>query len=124
MRPGVIALAGLACLGLLMHAAQAAEPGEVHYGAWGVDLEAMDPSVKPGDDFFRYVNGHWLATAQIPPDRSATGAFLDLRLRSEARMGELVAGLQARPYASLSDEEKKLRDLYEAFLDRAQIDSR
>ena len=124
MRRHVIAAVGLACVGWVAGVAHAADPGEVRYGAWGVDLAAMDPEVKPGDDFFRYVNGHWLATAQIPPDRSATGAFLDLRLRSEARMGEIVAELQARPYDGLSDEEKKLRDLYDAFLDRAQIDSR
>ncbi|MBV8535309.1 MAG: M13 family metallopeptidase, partial [Alphaproteobacteria bacterium] len=123
MRRIVIAL-GLICAGLVAGMAQAADPGEVHYGTWGVDLAAMDPEVKPGDDFFRYVNGHWLATAEIPPDRSATGAFLDLRIRSEARMGEIVAELEARPYAGLSDEEKKLRDLYDAFVDRAQIDSR
>ncbi len=124
MRRHVIAAVGLACVGWVTGIARAADPGDVHYGAWGVDLAAMDPEVKPGDDFFRYVNGHWLATAQIPPDRSATGAFLDLRLRSEARMGEIVAELHARPYDGLSDEEKKLRDLYDAFLDRAQIDSR
>ena len=34
------------------------------YGTWGVDLDAMDKSVKPGDDFFRYVNGKWASTAQ------------------------------------------------------------
>ncbi len=39
-------------------------------------------------------------------------------------MGEIVAGLEARPYAQLSDEEKKLRDLYEAFTDTAQIEKR
>ena len=30
------------------------------YGKWGVDLEGMDKSVKPGDDFFRFVNGKWV----------------------------------------------------------------
>jgi putative endopeptidase len=120
MRRVLIAAIALAWAG----AAHAADPGEARYGTWGVDLAAMDPTVKPGDDFFRYVGGRWLATAQIPPDRSATGAFLDLRIRSEARMIEIVAELAARPYDSLSTDEKKLRDLYDAFLDRAQIDSR
>ncbi len=26
----------------------------------GLDLDAMDTSVKPGDDLFRYMNGTWL----------------------------------------------------------------
>ena len=28
----------------------------------------------PGDDFFNYVNGEWLAKTDIPADRSAWGA--------------------------------------------------
>src|SRR6266496_950178 len=45
------------------------------YGTWGFDLEGMDRTVKPGDDFFGYVNGHWAATTQIPTDKTAYGAF-------------------------------------------------
>ena len=46
----------------------------------------MDKSVKPGDNFFDYVNGEWLKTAVIPPDRSQTGSFQDLQILSETRM--------------------------------------
>lgn len=56
------------------------------YGTWGVDLAGMDTSVKPGDDFFKYVNGKWAATTQIPPDKTSYGAFLVLRDLSEARV--------------------------------------
>ena len=42
-------------------------------GKWGVDLTSLDRSLKPGDDFFLYVNGGWLKTAQIPPDRASGG---------------------------------------------------
>ncbi|HEX9689562.1 MAG TPA: peptidase M13, partial [Thermoanaerobaculia bacterium] len=49
------------------------------YGKWGIDLDGMDRSVKPGDDFFRYVNGKWAATTQIPPDKTSFGAFAILR---------------------------------------------
>src|SRR5262252_7441437 len=34
--------------------------------AGGVDLRAMDPSVRPGDDFYAYANGKWLSTTEIP----------------------------------------------------------
>ena len=36
-------------------------PG-VRYAPWGIDLTAIDPTVKPGDDFWGYVNGAWAAT--------------------------------------------------------------
>ena len=29
------------------------------YGTWGIDTDGMDRSVRPGQDFFRYVSGNW-----------------------------------------------------------------
>ena len=37
-------------------------------------------------------------------------------------MKEIIAGLKAKPYATLSVDEKKLRDLYDAFEDQSQIE--
>src|SRR5579864_5602082 len=59
---------------------------KTQYGDFGLDLSAMDQTVKPGDNFFDYVNGSWLKTAVIPPDRSAVGSFQDLQILSEQRM--------------------------------------
>jgi len=92
-------------------------------GAWGVDLTGMDKSVKPGDDFFMYVNGDWYKAAVIPPDRSSTGSFQDLEILSEKRMKDIVDGLEAKPYDQLAPEEKQLRDFYDAYTDRKQIDA-
>ena len=126
MRRSFIALGTLLCATALSTAGLRAQDTSAHarFGTWGVDTAAMDTSVKPGDDFFLYVNGNWLKTAQIPPDRSAAGSFLDLRIQSEKRLREIVDGLEARPYGELSDEEKKLRDFYDAFMDQQQIDQR
>jgi putative endopeptidase len=93
------------------------------YGTWGVDLSGMDKSVKPGDNFFMFVNGTWYRNATIAPDRSSTGSFLDLRILSEKRMQEIAASLDASSYDRLTDEEKKLRDLYDAFNDQKEIDA-
>ena len=38
-----------------------------------------DTSIRPQDDLFRFVNGQWLATAEIPADRPSSGAFTTLR---------------------------------------------
>jgi putative endopeptidase len=101
-----------------------AESAKPSFGTWGVDLSAMDRSVKPGDDFFLYSNGNWLKTAVIPPDRASTGSFQDLQILSENRMKEIVAGLEQRSYAELNPEQRKIRDLYDAFMDKKQIDAR
>jgi putative endopeptidase len=92
-------------------------------GTWGIDLAAMDKAVAPGDNFFDYVNGGWLKTAQIPPDRSSTGSFQDPQILSEERLKTIVTDLAKKPDAQLSVEERKLRDLYDAFEDTAAIEA-
>jgi len=108
----------------LLATAHAQPAGKPTYGAWGVDLSGMDKSVKPGDDFFDYANGTWFKNAVIPADRTSTGSFQDLQILSEKRMKDIVAELEAKPYDQLTDEQKKIRDLYDAFMDTAQIEKR
>ena len=57
-------------------------------GTFGVDLSARDMSVAPGDDFYRYANGKWLAETQIPADRTRWGTFdiLDDKADRDARV--------------------------------------
>ncbi|HEX4301682.1 MAG TPA: M13 family metallopeptidase [Rhizomicrobium sp.] len=120
MRRSLLLLAGAFSVTCALAADAPAKP---ELGAWGVDLTAMDRSVKPGDDFFMFVNGSWMKTAVIPPERSSIGAFQQLRILSETRMKDMIKELQAKPYASLSPEDKKLRDLYEAFVNTDQIEA-
>ena len=49
----------------------------------GVRLENFDAKVRPQDDFYRHVNGKWLAATEIPPDRASHGAFHMLHDQSE-----------------------------------------
>ena len=94
------------------------------FGTWGVDLTSLDPSVLPGDNFFLHVNGGWLKTAEIPADRASTGSFQDLQILSEERLKTIVADLEAAPDQRLNPEERKLRDLYDAFVDTNAIEAR
>jgi putative endopeptidase len=74
----VVSLSAL--IGTISSAAtDAISPAGPHFGSFGIDLSAQDRSVKPGNDFFRYADGHWLATEKIPADRTTWGAFAALR---------------------------------------------
>ena len=53
-----------------------AQPSKPLYGDWGYDPSAMDRSVKPGDDFWAYVNGAWDKNTQIAADRASAGPFV------------------------------------------------
>ena len=90
------------------------------YGRWGFDLAGMDKSVKPGNDWFDYVNGSWVKTTQIPADRSSYGAFAVLRDLSEARMRTLVEGY--KPGDAANPDRAKVATLYKGFMDEAAIE--
>ena len=75
----------------------AAAPGTPQFGAFGIDTAASDPSVRPGDDFYRMVNGRWLAAARIPPDMPYYGETLRLSAGEAVRLtGETVPVEAAR----------------------------
>src|SRR5882757_6548812 len=45
-----------------------------------VDVAGIDPSTKPGDNFFRYVNGPWYDTAKIADDQAGVGSYMFLNI--------------------------------------------
>ncbi len=88
----------------------------------GVDLASMDTSVRPQDDFFRYVNGTWLKNTEIPADKARYGAFTKLRDDSEARLRAIIEESSVKPDKQAGTDEQKVGDLYNSFMDEARID--
>ena len=93
------------------------------FGSFGIDLTAMDTSVKPGDDFYRYVNGRWVSSFTMPADKARYGVFDALRDKSENDVRTLLEELEANPPASGSVQ-KKVADLYSSWMDEAAIEAR
>ncbi len=79
--------------------------------AAGLDFSNQDQTVRPQDDLYRHFNGGWLKTAVIPADRATDGAFMALRVQSEARVREIIEG------ATGSDEATKIAHIYKSFMD-------
>jgi len=88
----------------------------------GVELSNLDTQVKPQDDFFRYVNGSWLAKTDIPADKSSWGSFSELRDNAEKNVLELIKQ-QAATTATSGSDAQKIGDLYRSYMDTAKIDS-
>lgn len=50
----------------------------------GLELGYMDKNVSPKDDFYRFVNGVWIDSTEIPADQTVWGGFNKLRKDTDA----------------------------------------
>ena len=82
----------------------------------GLDLSAMDTSVRPQDDFYNFVNGKWAKTAQIPADKSTWGTFQILRDKTDEQCLAILDELLQKDFPKGS-EGQKIKDLYASYLD-------
>jgi putative endopeptidase len=120
----VIHRLAVAALSLILFQAsvEAASPvPQASFGSFGLDLAAQDESVKPGDDFYRYANGHWVSAQSIPADRSRWGTFDRLAEEADERVGGLIRGLPEQ--APAGSVERKIGDYYRAFMNETAIDA-
>ncbi len=86
----------------------------------GIITENMDLSVKPGDDFYRYVNGSWLKTIEIPADKASYGSFAILADEAQEDVKAIIDTASQGDFAVGSDEQK-VGDMYSSYMD---IDNR
>jgi putative endopeptidase len=97
--------------------------GKPALGAFGYDAEGMDKATKPGDDFYKFVNGTWAAKTPIPADRSSWGGFSILRDLSDTRTRAIIEQVSATKNAPGSNAQK-VGDFYAAFMDEAAIEAK
>src|SRR5689334_10737283 len=90
--------------------------GKPELGDFGVDLSARDLSVKPGDDFNRYVSGTWLKSYQLKDYETSFGSFNALRDRSEEQVHGLIEELHAKGGIAPGSNDQKVRDFYASYM--------
>jgi len=88
----------------------------------GINLEALDRSTRPQDDLFRFVNGTWLDTTEIPEDRARFGTFDMLREESTARVRDLIEEAAADQDSPAGSPRRQVGDLYASFMDTERIE--
>ncbi len=82
----------------------------------GIITENMDLSVKPGDNFFNYVNGTWLTTIEIPSDKASYGSFAILADEAQEDVKAIIDSASQGDYPAGSDEQK-VGDMYSSYMD-------
>ncbi|MBP7500613.1 MAG: M13 family metallopeptidase [Chryseobacterium sp.] len=82
----------------------------------GLNISYMDPSVRPQDDFYNYVNGGWMKTAVIPSDKPSWGSFNALREDVDVASLDILNKVLSEKFDSNSEGEK-IQALYGTFID-------
>ncbi len=91
------------------------------FGSWGYDASAMDAAIKPGDDFFDYVNGGWARRTTIAPDRTFAGIDSVLNDQIERDTRSIVEDMANKP-ATAGAIGHQVGDYYASFMDVGAID--
>ncbi|MEZ5293211.1 MAG: M13 family metallopeptidase [Vicinamibacterales bacterium] len=110
---------------LLVCAAAALAPAVIARQAprtLGVDLSAFDRSVRPQDDFNRFVNGTWMKYTAIPADKSSWGSFVELSDRSDAALKDIIESV-SKGAPKPGSTEQQVADFYLSFMDTNRIEA-
>ena len=85
----------------------------------GVDLDELDPIIRPHDDLFRHVNGKWMSRTEIPSDKARWGSFSLLAEAAEKAVHDIIIEAQS---AEPGSEERGFGDLYASFMAEERIE--
>ena len=81
----------------------------------------LNPSLKPGDDFFAYANGGWLRATEIPAGKERWGARTEIDALTRQQIARLLERAGTAPPGSNA---RKVADFRVAYLNEAAIEAR
>ena len=88
----------------------------------GLDRSGSDLPVRFQDDLFRAANGHWIASTEIPDDKSSCSAFAQLGDLSDERLHAIVEALAVQTHETGSLQ-RRVGAFYAAYMNTDAIDA-
>lgn len=85
----------------------------------GIDPRNMDFTVDPGEDFYQFANGGWLARTERPADTPAYGVFNEINDRVTEELFAVIDGLETDPTTA----QGKARAIYDQYVDMETRDA-
>src|ERR1700740_3857476 len=80
------------------------------------DKSGMDPTVKPGDDFFMYANGKWIKNTKIPPSETGWGGMYTMTVDNKKQLHDILEEV-SKNNNDMGSKEQKVGDLYLSGMD-------
>jgi putative endopeptidase len=86
------------------------------------DVQNMDTTIKPGDDFFIYSNGTWLKNNPIPADKNSRSTFDELFERNRHDIREIIEEAAAVKEVQPGSNVEKIGAFYNSGMDTISIE--
>jgi putative endopeptidase len=120
--PRILALLFSALLAAIAPAQTATQTETQAPETHGISLAHMDHNVNPGDNFYLYANGDYIADTKLPADRASIGVFTGLSDLSFKRIGSIIDEA-TKANAPAGSDQRKIADLYHSYMDEAAIET-
>jgi putative endopeptidase len=85
------------------------------------DIQNMDKTVKPGNDFYAYANGTWLKNNPIPADKNSKSAFDELFERGRENIREIIIDAASAKETVAGSNKQKIGVFYTSGMDTVKI---
>jgi putative endopeptidase len=85
------------------------------------DVQNMDTTIKPGNDFFAYTNGKWLINNPIPADKNSKDAFDELFERNRENIREIIIDAANAKEPVEGSNKQKIGTFFKSGMDTAKI---
>ena len=83
----------------------------------GINVNLMDKSAKPGNDFFRFVNGTWYDKTEIPADKTSWGSFAELRQNTDKDALAILKEASNDKKLDPKSDQAKAVNVYNTYMD-------
>lgn len=88
----------------------------------GINLAYIDSSVSPKNDIYKFANGKWLKTQQIPASDGSWGSFNEIHEGNTTNLKALLASVSKDSKAAAGSNTQKIRDFYLIGMDSAKAE--
>ena len=88
----------------------------------GINLSYIDSTVSPKNDIYKFANGNWLKTQEIPASDGSWGSFNEINERNLANLKSLMLGIAKNEKAIAGSNDQKLRDFYLTAMDSTKAE--
>ncbi len=88
-----------------------------------IEITGIDTAVRPGDNFYRYVNGKWYDSVPIPATQAGVGAYMFMNYPQRIRLQGILDSVSHGQHPTGSIEQK-VGDFYASGMDTVTIEKR